>query len=225
MKIKSITALLLSLPVPTIGVLFGMVLFPGLPAGQVVFMSAKIWILLFPLIWYFHIEKNKIEKFKCSANGILPGVISGGSIFVIIVAAFIFIGKDMIDPDQLKKTVFSAGVNNPLRYILLSCYWTLINSLLEEYFWRWFLVRVCKNIFGSTAAILISAIGFSIHHIIAMQVYFTWNFVLLCTLGIITGGIIWSRLFITYKTIIPGYISHAMADAALFTIGYLIIFG
>jgi hypothetical protein len=43
--------------------------------------------------------------------------------------------------------------------------------------------------------------------------------------GVFLGGAAWSWLYLRYRSIWPGYVSHAIADAAIFIIGYRLIFG
>jgi membrane protease YdiL (CAAX protease family) len=71
---------------------------------------------------------------------------------------------------------------------------------------------------------VVSAICFTLHHIIAMQVYFSWLVVVIASLGVFTGGALWSWCYLRYRSIWPGYISHAIVDIAIFAIGYRLIF-
>jgi membrane protease YdiL (CAAX protease family) len=42
---------------------------------------------------------------------------------------------------------------------------------------------------------------------------------------VFTGGAIWSWLYVRYRSIWPGYLSHAIVDVAVFAVGWWIIFG
>jgi membrane protease YdiL (CAAX protease family) len=48
---------------------------------------------------------------------------------------------------------------------------------------------------------------------------------LLGSLGVFIGGAVWSWLYLRYRSVWPCYLSHALADAAIFIIGYRLIFG
>jgi len=56
-------------------------------------------------------------------------------------------------------------------------------------------------------------------------VYFSWPVTSACGAGILFGGLLWSWMFIRYGTIWPGWVPHALVDAAVFGIGYVLIFG
>ena len=66
---------------------------------------------------------------------------------------------------------------------------------------------------------------FTAHHVIVLVAQFDWPIALLGSLGVFIGGATWSWLYLRYRSIWPGYVSHAIADAAIFIIGYRLIFG
>jgi len=78
---------------------------------------------------------------------------------------------------------------------------------------------------SARAAIVFSAAGFTVHHIVATSLYFSPGVVALISSGIFVGGCIWSWLYVRYDSIWPSYISHVIADLAVFIIGYRLIFG
>lgn len=69
-----------------------------------------------------------------------------------------------------------------------------------------------------------SALGFTLHHIVALQVYFAWHVTAIASLGLFVGGAIWAWLYLRYSSIWPAYLSHAIVDVAVFAIGYKLIF-
>ena len=60
---------------------------------------------------------------------------------------------------------------------------------------------------------------------IALAGQFNWGITLLASLGVIIGGASWSWLYLRYRSIWPGYVSHAIVDVPIFVIGYRLIFG
>jgi membrane protease YdiL (CAAX protease family) len=55
-------------------------------------------------------------------------------------------------------------------------------------------------------------------------VQFGWAVTLLGSAGIFVGGLTWSWLYRRYRSTWPGYVSHILADAAVFVIGWLLLF-
>jgi membrane protease YdiL (CAAX protease family) len=176
------------------------------------------------VVWIFCIEKKRPERKKTEAGGFKIGLISGLAISGFVLGAAVLMGKNFIDGDFFREMMTQAGLNRKTVYVGAMLYWVFVNSILEEYVWRWFVVRQFSSLFKPTGAIVLSALGFTLHHILAMQVYFSWPLTLVCSFFIFIGGTWWSWMFLRYKTIWPGWVSHALVDIAVFGYGYLLIF-
>ena len=153
------------------------------------------------------------------------GLITGLAITGFILILYRTSGNSLIDKDFLIEKMTEIGLNSLPVYIGGALYWILINSVLEEYVWRWFCVEKAENIFHSTGAILCSALFFTLHHVFAMHLYFNNLVVLMGASGIFIGAALWSFMYIKFKSIWPGYLSHAIVDLCIFGIGAVIIFG
>ena len=224
-KRKAWISLLLLIPAPSIGVLFGMLLFPGTALGQGVFMFSKGWMLLLPALWFFFVEGGKFPRGKTGQGGLRMGLLTGLAMSGFVVGAALLLSRHLIDGDFFKEMMAKAGLDRKGVYIGAAVYWVCVNSILEEYVWRWFTVRQFTTLFKPALAIVASALGFTLHHILAMQVYFSLPIALFCSLFIFISGVLWSWMFIRYKTIWPGWLSHALVDIAVFGTGYVLIFG
>ena len=201
-----------------------MVLLPGSAVGQGVFIFSKLWILLLPALWFFFIERESFPRGETQPGGFRMGWLTGLAISAFIVAVYLLLGNRMIDTAVVGEVVAGIKLDRPLYYVGASLYWVCINSILEEYVWRWFVVRQFSKIFHPTGAIVASALGFTLHHILAMQVYFSWTVTSASAACILFAGALWSWMFIRYRTIWPGWLSHALVDITVFGIGYVLIF-
>jgi membrane protease YdiL (CAAX protease family) len=103
-------------------------------------------------------------------------------------------------------------------------YWVTVNSVLEEYVWRWFVVEKLEDFLASRAAIVISALAFTLHHIMALQTFLSPMVVALAATGVFIGGAVWSWCYVRYRSVWPGYVSHAIVDVAVFGVGYHLMF-
>lgn len=224
MRKGPLLSLLLLVPSPTIGVLCGMVLLPGTPIGQGLFFLSKLWILVLPAGWYFLVERERMTRGKTAAGGFRMGWITGLAISAFIVTMYLLFGQQLIDTAMVHRMAEQVGLANRTRYLIGATYWVCINSILEEYVWRWFVVQQCAKIMRPAAAVGISALAFTLHHILAMQVYFNWTVTLLSALAIGFAGALWSWMYLSYKTIWPGWLSHALVDITVFALGYVLIF-
>jgi len=73
-------------------------------------------------------------------------------------------------------------------------------------------------------AIALAGVCFVLHHTVAMSVYFDWQANALASLGIFIGHMTWSVLYLKYRNIYAGYVSHIFADIGVFVVGYIVAF-
>jgi membrane protease YdiL (CAAX protease family) len=77
---------------------------------------------------------------------------------------------------------------------------------------------------GKWLAVILAGLIFTAHHVIVLKAYFEWDITLLASAGIFMGGCAWSALYLRYRSIWPGYVSHVIVDVAVFVIGWDLIF-
>lgn len=216
---------MLLIPVPSIGVLCGMALFPDTPLGKTIFAVSKVWLFGLPALWYLFVNKGKLSLSPVRKGGFGFGILTGCVISGTILAAYFLLGGIFLDKAFLIEKMNEIGLTKLKIYIGGAAYWICVNSVLEEYVWRWFVVKQCEGLFRPVAAVIFSALFFTLHHIIAMKVYMPWTATIVCSVGIFLGGALWSWMYLKYESIWPGYISHAIVDLCIFGIGAVLIFG
>jgi len=224
-RTKSIVAILMIGFVPSISVFFSLEIIDNERASQLFFLFCKLWIFLIPTIWYLRIDKDSISKKIPSQEGLTMGLITGvGMSIIIIIIWYIF--DSTLDIDQMVSKLQSKGLSNINLYFLGMFYWIFINSLLEEYVFRWFITTKSQIIFkNDIAAIIFSASLFTLHHAIALHLFgFIWWQTILASFGLLSAAAIWSWLYIRYRSIWVCWLSHAICDVAVFSIGFIILF-
>ncbi len=221
---NAILALLLLVPAPSIGVWMTLYGEPGNFFAKAFFGLCKVWLLLLPLLWHLRVDKQPITIPRPSRKGMGAAVITGIAIFLLIGLGYFLFGH-WIDPEHVSENAIEAGLSSPSLYILLAVYWCTINSLLEEYVWRWFVFTRCEALMPKWPAVVASGLFFTIHHIIALSAYFDWRITVIGSIGVFIGGATWSWIYLTYRNIYAAYVSHVFADIVIFAIGYKLIFG
>jgi membrane protease YdiL (CAAX protease family) len=221
---QALLTLALLVPAPTLGVLAGMILWPDTMLGKLLFFASKGWILVLPLYWHIRIDRLPRSWSPPRYGGFGIAAILGLCMSAVIIAIYVTVGKTLIQANNVRAMAANIGLDQRRVYLAGALYWICINSVLEEYVWRWFVVSKCRHILPLSGAVIASSMGFTIHHIVAMQVYFNWLVTLLVGAGIFVGGVIWSWCYVRFKSIWPGYVSHAIVDIAVFGIGYILIF-
>ena len=232
---RAALALALLVPAPTIAVLCAMFLFPDTWYGQTVYYALKIWLLTMPLLWVLFVERGRLRMPKLKWQGMPIGIISGLATLAVIIGAWELFAHSMVDTNIFKEKMTEIGLSTPLKYLAFAATLTFINALLEEYVWRWFVYskwfELLKGIKGPAKAVAIpgaialAGLCFMLHHTIAMSLYFDWQVNALASLGVFTGGVIWSIIYLKTKNLYSAYVSHIFADIALFYVGYQVAFG
>jgi hypothetical protein len=114
------------------------------------------------------------------------------------------------------------GLNTVGKYAAAALFYALVHSLMEEYYWRWFVFRRLRDFVRLPSAIAISSLGFMAHHVIVLAVYFGWTSpaTYLFSAGVAVGGAVWAWIYQRSDSLYGPWLSHLLVDAAIFTIGY-----
>jgi membrane protease YdiL (CAAX protease family) len=193
--------------------------------SHIIFLLTKLWLFCVPLIWFLKIDAGTISWSKPEKGGYAMSVGLGLGMSMVVLLAWFLLG-DVIDAKLLSDALEPVGLMDPQVYLLATIYWIVINSLLEEYVFRWFLVTKSELIVGTgTPAIILSAFIFVVHHTVALAIFgFPWWANLLSSIGVFIGGAIFSWLYVRYRSVWIPYIAHAICDVTVFAVGAIILF-
>ena len=224
-KTRSFAAISLIGFVPTFSILFTLVYNDDELTSQIFFMACKLWIFIVPTYWFLKVEGRHVSWSKPHREGIIMGIVTGSVMTVIILVMWGIFGAT-IDTQSLVSEIDNTGLTDVRVYIAGMIYWIFINSLLEEYVFRWFITTQGIKLLGSDkGGIILSACMFTLHHSIALHFFgFIWWQTIIASFGLLSAAAIWSWLYVRHKSIWVCWISHAICDVAVFGIGYLIIF-
>jgi uncharacterized protein len=220
---KAFIALLLLVPAPSVGTACALWLLPG-PIGQVIYGFCKIWLLGFPLVWLHFVEGKPWSWSPPRRGGLLVGLLLGLIMGAFVLGGYRLLASGWINLEHLRALAERNGFGTIARYFGLAIYLTLVNSLLEEYVWRWFVFRRSEELFGSWSAVVLAAVFFTIHHTVALRIQFGWEITLLGSLGVFISALVWSGCYLRYRSVWPGYVSHILADTAIFIVGWRLLF-
>ena len=209
---------------PTFSILFTYSWSESELQGQIFFVFAKLWYILIPVYWIYRIDGSRIILGEIKSDGRAESLISGIIIFVVIAVIFVIFGET-IDVNLMKQEIGSTGLLNLPLFIVGMFYWITINSLVEEFVFRQFVGDRLLEITGrESITVILSAAIFTCHHTVLLSLYFEpWQNVI-ASLGIFIAGTTWSILWLRHRSLFVCWLSHAIADLAVFGIAYLILF-
>lgn len=223
------TAILPAMVFPFIASLFYFVLFSEYFFARLLYGSVKIFTLVWPLAALFLILKKTFPTMELAhekhRKAVFPGIIAG-----MIIVAVMFL---------LLKTPLGTMVNNAAPDIrskatelgFVKHYWTfaiflsLIHSLMEEYYWRWFVFGHLRDVTKLSTAHLLCGLSFGAHHIVVATQFFPfgWGLFLGSLVGL--GSMIWSFMYDRQKTLVGAWVCHSIVDLGIMSIGHKLIFG
>ena len=225
---KRLCVLLPAMVLPFIGSLAYFVFLKQSSSAQVVYASIKVFTLLWPIIAIKLILKDPFPAFSLRSGGrrsAIEGIISGflvGGLTVVLSMTLLFDVAQSAAPHILEK-VEQLGVKN--NFILFALFISIFHSLIEEYYWRWFVFGYLKQIVSTKKAHIFASLAFTAHHLVVLSQYFSFGWTLFFGFAVAVGGVLWSWMFVRHKSLEGAWISHILVDLGIMWVGYQLISG
>ncbi len=218
----------LILTVAMVGHAVAALLYTFLPVGDsvrgAIYFGSKLVVNALPVVWFVGVERGRLRVARPRGLSVFIGFSWGVLIAAVLLAVYFAGVADAINADALVEKVRAyGGVNH---FFLLAAFICIVNSGLEEYYWRWFVFGRMRRLMDWRAAVVVSSIGFTLHHIVILWAYFpTVGLGILFNAGVFVGGCVWAWLLHREGTIFAPWVSHVLADVAIMVAGYDLIFG
>jgi membrane protease YdiL (CAAX protease family) len=212
---------------------------PPNPVAQVAYAAGKVFQFGFPLLYLacFHQgrggpaharQRPEIGRHLTSiALGTGFGLLVGAAILLLYFTTLHGWLMQIGTATMVRAKVEEFGAAAPARFILLSLFLAGAHSLLEEYYWRWFVFGRLRDLLTPTWAAVLSSLAFMAHHVVILNQFFPgqfWNAAAPFSVCIAAGGLVWAWLFQRSGTIAAPWLSHVIIDAAIMAVGYDLIF-
>jgi membrane protease YdiL (CAAX protease family) len=221
-------AVIFALVLPTVVTLAYFVLAASFPAKvqQVVYGGAKFFQFTFPILWVLWVQRKPIKLtpfiWQGVPLGLLFGLITAGAMYTLYDWGLEDSALLAAAAGPMRAKIAGMDLASPKLFIAVGVFYSLVHSLLEEYYWRWFVFGQMKELTKVSTAIVVSSLGFMAHHVLVIGTYFgflspaTWIF----SLCVALGGAFWAWLYHRSGSLLGPWLSHLLVDAAIFAIGY-----
>lgn len=221
----------IALVYPTLATLIYFVGVESLPASvqQAAYLVVKIIQFTFPVVWVWLVLRERPRWQRPTTRGLALGV---------IFALMVVIGGWLLFELWLRETsVFQAAaaliysklggfaIESRTAYAALALFYSFFHSLLEEYYWRWFVFGQLRRLLPLWPAVLVSALGFMGHHVVVLGQFFggvSWLALLLAA-AVGVGGVFWAWLYDRAGSLYAPWLSHLLIDAGIFWLGYRLL--
>jgi len=222
------SAVLFALGFPSVVTLVYFVILANQPASlqQGAYLIGKTIQFAFPAVCVFWLWREKPQWSKPKLGWLMVGIAFGLAVLVLMLALYhgVFQSAAFFDQaaDAIRAKVLGLQLDAVWKFAAVGVFYAIFHSLLEEYYWRWFVYRYLSTLQGQNAAIWVSSFGFMAHHVILLATYFGWAspWTYLGSLAVAVGGAFWAWLYQRSQSIYGPWISHLLIDAAIFIVGY-----
>ncbi|HEY3963778.1 MAG TPA: CPBP family intramembrane glutamic endopeptidase [Planctomycetaceae bacterium] len=225
---RDLTAVLAALVYPTLLTVVYFILLAKHPQGvqQAAYGLGKTIQFLFPVVWVYWIQRRGPNWHRPRAKDLTTGLIVGllllGPALVLYFSwmkpAGIFDGPAV----AVREKVAGMGIGSAPQFVAVAIFYCVAHSLLEEYYWRWFVFAQLRRLTSFPVATIVSSLGFMSHHVFVLAVYFGWSspMTYFFSLAVAAGGVIWAWMYEKRGSLYGAWLSHALVDTAIFVVGY-----
>lgn len=196
-----------------------MVISPNYWIKSILKLSIFIGIPLLLNLRFNYIPFKKVFFFQRHQLRI-PMLLAVG-VYVVIVTTYLFIGELFDFSNVTRALETDVGVTKA-NFIFVAIYISLINALVEEFFFRGIAFISLKNESQRHIAYSFSSIAFSLYHVGIMYNWFEVSFFLLLMFALICAGLLFNWLNDHFNSLYPSWLVHACANLAINTIGLLL---
>lgn len=222
-------ALVPAMTLPFVASLLYFVLFSQETFARVLYVLTKAFTLVWPLLavrWLFGESWPRLELSALRHRKSLPmGMIIGAAIVAGMYALMQTPLGDMVlgGAKEIRAKTETLGVLN--YYWSFALFLSVAHSLLEEYYWRWFVFGRLSQVVPKAWAHGLAGLAFSAHHIVITTQYFPLGLGFFLGVMVGVGGIIWSMLYGRQGSLAGCWVSHMLVDLGMLALGHRIIFG
>jgi membrane protease YdiL (CAAX protease family) len=221
---RPLLALCLLAPVPSLGAACALYLVPG-DAGTAIWVASKAVLYSFPALWHFLVDRRPFSTSPLRRGGMAAGWLTGFLFAAVILGGWHLVGKGTFDPSGLREVAAEKGFDTVPKFLAIAAWVSFLNSLAEEYVFRWFLLSRARAVLAAAPAVAVASLIFAAHHVVVVWAYFGPLAAWLTGLGTFAAGVIWCVLTLRYGSVRPAWASHVVADVAMMAVGFEVLFG
>ena len=191
------------------------------------FIKIPIKILFFlalPILFFIK-NKEDFKDFKTllvfKRKGIIQALLLGIGVYSVILFGYLFT-RNIIDYSNVTSTLSGGMGITAKNFIYVSLYISLMNSFLEEFFFRGFGFITLKKYASRRVSYFFSSTLFAVYHVGMLVGMFHIAVLFLLLVGLIVGGCIFNYLNEKNNNIYPSWFVHMFANFAINTIGFIL---
>ncbi len=212
---------------PFLASLFYFVLFSEFTFSRIIYAGTKVFTLVWPVVVVALIHRVGLPRLNLRNAAHLKalplGLIAGLAVVLLMFGLMLTpLGLVVVEGGaNVGKKTAELGVLE--HFWLFAVFISVCHSLLEEYYWRWFVYGRLRELLPRWPAHLLGGASFAAHHIVITTQFFPfwWGVFFGSMVGV--GGVMFSLLYERQKTLVGAWAAHMAVDFGIMAIGYELI--
>ena len=197
--------------------------------GEMNYLLSSVYKLVFflPIIYRMFFYKRSFRKsvtegfnWKQFKKNLLPTFglsVLFGSAFLSVFLIF----KGYLNFESMISNLDSLVGVNKSNLLYIGAYVIVLNSVLEEYFWRGFMFKELKSL-GKLTSYVLTGFGFALHHVMLIYAWFSLPYIVVMTLSLAGFGMVMNWVYERYGLFSCWFI-HAVQDVVMIGIGFSLL--
>jgi len=228
---RLLACVLPALVIPFAASLLYFVVMGDSPLARYAYAGAKAFTIAWPVIAVFLIERRprsadhlpSSRHWRALPLGLVTGLAIGG---IILIAYRVPALRTYADgfADDIRGKLADLGVRTRAGYVAFCLFLAIAHSLIEEYYWRWYAFGSLARVWPVGVSIAVASFAFAGHHYVVLGCYFSLAGALIFGTMVGVGGALWCWMLHRQRALAGAWLSHALVDAAIFIVGYEILF-
>ncbi|MBE6657281.1 MAG: CPBP family intramembrane metalloprotease [Ruminococcaceae bacterium] len=183
-----------------------------------------VFFLALPMLYFifWREERNACrELFRFRKSGLFISCLIGCGIYAVIVGGYL-LTRNIFDFSGVTGSLGEGMGITADNFLYVAVYISVMNSFLEEFFFRGFGFLTLKKFVPTAAAYLISPLLFAVYHVGMIVDMFQPAVLALILFGLVSGGVIFNALNHRFGNLYPSWLAHMAANFAINTVGFLL---
>ena len=225
---RILAALVPAALLPLAASLFYFVLFSDQPWARVLYGATKVFTLLWPLLAVRLVLGENLPSPFVNLRRHLLAVPLGalaGLLVVGLMAGLMATPAGAVvlqSADAIRAKAQQLGLLE--HYLAFAVFLSLVNSAVEEVYWRWFVYGQLRRLLPGWRAHALAGAAFAAHHVVVVTQFFPLGVGLCFGAAVGLGGVIMSVLYERQRTLCGAWVCHLVADLGIMGIGYGLLF-
>lgn len=173
--------------------------------------------LIIPLLFYKYKLKQKLIIRMHKAE--LKYIITWSAIVFVAIFLVYFMIQSFIDIEAIGSDFTNRMAISHQMMLFAGAYSIIINSFIEEIFFRGFIFQSLLKLGWNKRAYIYSALLFALYHVAIFRTWFNFGMMGLMLVGLFVGGIIFAYFVKRTESFLAAWLIHMTADLAIIAIG------